>query len=189
MADSATRDTRQRLIDWMEEGMKWVEDGRALVGLLQELLDENEQLKAEAKAAERDPEPLRQETDRVQLGREEIVEVTLEGDVDIGSLTQMKLQDHLEAGETRLVLDMEGVTYIDSAGLGEVVRAMKRAREAGGDLRVCSLRGNVLRIFEITGLDKAIAMYPTREEAVASWRQAWPKRPTGPREAAATPGE
>jgi anti-anti-sigma factor len=81
----------------------------------------------------------------------------------------MKLQDYLNAGRVKLVLDLESIEYIDSAGLGEIVRAMKRAREAGGDLRLCGVQGHVLKIIEITGLHKAIAVYPTREEAVASW--------------------
>ncbi len=68
------------------------------------------------------------------------------------------------------VLDLGGVAYIDSSSLSEVVRAMKRARQAGGDLRLCSVREDVLEIFEMTGLNKAIAIYPTREEAVSSWR-------------------
>lgn len=59
--------------------------------------------------------------------------------------------------------------YVDSSGLGEIVRAMKRAREAGGDLRLCALPDDVRRIFEITGLHKAIAIFPTRQEALASW--------------------
>jgi len=156
MKDGAAPDTRKRAIQWIEEGIKWMEEGRSLLGLLQGLVDE-------------DSKPLRQENGGLQREPEEIVEVAPVGDLDMASASQMKLQDHLDAGRTRLVLDLGDVSYIDSAGLGEVVRAMKRAREVGGDLRLCGLRGDVLRIFEITGLGKAISVYPTREEAVASW--------------------
>ncbi|MBI2554058.1 MAG: STAS domain-containing protein [Candidatus Rokubacteria bacterium] len=154
--------------------IKWMEEGQFLVGLLQELLDENEQLRAKAAALERDVQRLHEEKGEIQPERKEperkeIVEVAPKGALDMASATEMKLQDHLNAGKTRLVLDLEGVEYIDSAGLGEIVRAMKRAREVGGDLRLWGLREDVLRIFEITGLNKAFAIYPTREEAVASW--------------------
>jgi anti-sigma B factor antagonist len=97
--------------------------------------------------------------------------VAPKGDLDMASMSQMKLQDYINAGRIKLVLDLEGIEYIDSAGLGEIVRAMKRAREAGGDLRLCGVRGQVGKIIEITGLHKALAVYPTREEAVASWSQ------------------
>jgi anti-sigma B factor antagonist len=137
---------------------------------LQELLNENEELRARAAALEQDLERLRaEEGGRSQREREDIVEVAPKGDLDMASAGQMKLQDYLNAGRIKLVLDLESIEYIDSAGLGEIVRAMKRAREAGGDLRLCGVHGQVGKIIEITGLHKAISVYPTREEAVASW--------------------
>src|SRR3970040_498857 len=86
-------------------------------------------------------------------------------------------QEHLDAGETRLVLDLGGLTYVDSSGLGEMLKALKRAREAGGDLRLCGLYGYVLRIFEMTGLDKVLAVYATRQEALTSWGTGPDRRP------------
>ena len=176
-----------------QRATKWMEEGRFLVGLLQKLLNENEQLRARAAALEQDLERLpellneneqlraraaaleqnlerlRQEESGLQQEREDIVEVAPQGDLDMASVSQMKLQDYLNAGRVKLVLDLGSIEYIDSAGLGEIVRAMKRAREAGGDLRLCGVRGQVGKIIEITGLHKAIAVYSTREEAVASW--------------------
>src|SRR3990172_500970 len=136
---------------------------------LQELINENEQSRARAATLEQDLERLRREGGGLQREREDIVEVAPKGDLDMASVSQMKLQDYINAGRIKLVLDLESIEYIDSAGLGEIVRAMKRAREAGGDLRLCGVRGQVGKIIEITGLHKAIAVYSTREEAVASW--------------------
>jgi len=165
-AGEMTTDTIEDAIK--QRATKWMEEGRFLVGLLQELLNENEQLRTRAAALEQDLERLRQE-DGPQREREDIVEVAPKGDLDMASVSQMKLQDYLNAGRVKLVLDLEGIEYIDSAGLGEIVRSMKRAREAGGDLRLCGVHGQVGKIIEITGLHKALAVYPTREEAVASW--------------------
>ncbi|MBI3029238.1 MAG: anti-sigma factor antagonist [Candidatus Rokubacteria bacterium] len=136
---------------------------------LQELVNENEQLRTRAAALEQDLERLRHEQGGLRREREDIVEVAPKGDLDMASVSQMKLQDYINAGRIKLVLDLESIEYIDSAGLGEIVRAMKRAREAGGDLRLCGVQGQVGKIIEITGLNKAIAVYATREEAVASW--------------------
>src|SRR3990172_9411673 len=200
-----------------QRATKWMEEGRFLMGLLEELLNENEQLrnraatfeqdlqrlqeqvneneqskaraatleqdlqrlqervneneqsKARAATLEQDLERLRHEQGGLQPEREDIVEVAPKGDLDMASVSQMKLQDYINAGRIKLVLDLESIEYIDSAGLGEIVRAMKRAREAGGDLRLCGVHGQVGKIIEITGLNKAISVYPTREEAVASW--------------------
>lgn len=97
--------------------------------------------------------------------------VVPQGDLDAASAAQVRrtLTDLLGAGKTRLVVDLGGVAYIDSATLAELVGAMKRARDAGGDLRLCALRGDVLQIFELTRLNQGMAVFPTREEAVRSW--------------------
>ena len=59
--------------------------------------------------------------------------------------------------------------YVESRGLGALVTAMKRARALGGDLRLCALRTEVLSIFGITHLNKVVPVFPTRQEALASW--------------------
>src|SRR3989337_2244086 len=145
-----------------QRATKWMEEGRFLMGLLEELLNEKEQLRTRAAAFEKDLERLRREGGGLQPEREDIVEVAPKGDLDMASVSQMKLQDYINAGRIKLVLDLESIEYIDSAGLGEIVRAMKRAREAGGDLRLCGVHGPVGTIIEITGLNKAISVYPTR---------------------------
>ena len=167
MEESAAADARQQAI--LERTIKWMEEGQALVGLLTKLLDANEELRARVLALEQDVEQPHRETESLQRQRRDIVEVVPDGDLDMASVTQLNLREHLAAGKTKIVLDLQGVDYIDSAGLAEVVRAMKRAREVGGDLRLCGLRGNVLRIVQMTGLHKAISVFPTRDEAVASW--------------------
>lgn len=153
-----------------QQAVKWLEQGQFLVELLQELLEENERLRARVAGLEQDLQEHRDAKSQPQPEQEELVVVAPRGGLDMASATQLKLQDCIDAGKTRLVLDLEAVDYIDSSGLGEIVRAMKRAREAGGDLRLCRPREEVFRILEITGLNKAISLYPTREDALASWR-------------------
>lgn len=46
---------------------------------------------------------------------------------------------------------------------------MKRARELGGDLRLCGLAEDARQTLDVTRLDKQMDVYPTREHAVASW--------------------
>ena len=102
----------------------------------------------------------------------EVTVVAPKGDLDTASAAQMKqaLTALLDAGKIRLVVDLGGVAYIDSAGLGQLVNAMKLARKAGGDLRLCALSEETLPVFETTRLNKEMALYPTRQAAVTSWR-------------------
>ena len=102
----------------------------------------------------------------------EVTVVVPKGDLDTASATQMKqmLTALLDAGKIRLVVDLGGVGYMDSAGLGQLVNAMKLSRKAGGDLRLCALSEEALRVFETTRLNKEMALYPTRQAAVTSWK-------------------
>ena len=63
----------------------------------------------------------------------QVTVVAVTGDLDTASARQMKraLEDLLDQGKSRLLVDLGGVGYIDSAGLGELVRAMKRAGNHG----------------------------------------------------------
>ena len=69
----------------------------------------------------------------------------------------------------RLVVDLEEVTFMDSSALATLVQGMKQCRQAGGDLRVCSLQQPVRTIFELTRLDKAFALFSDRTSAVKSF--------------------
>jgi len=94
------------------------------------------------------------------------------GDLDLAVVDQVRgtLERLVENGQHRVVMDLSQVGYIDSSGMGVLVAAMKQARAAGGDVRLCALQDDVLAIFEITRLNKVMSIHPTRQEAGASWR-------------------
>ncbi len=93
------------------------------------------------------------------------------GDIDLSTADQVKrtLTQLIDGGQTKLVLDLADVSYIDSSGLGALVATMKQARAAGGNLRLCGLQDDVRSILEMTRLIKVIAVHSDRQEAVASW--------------------
>jgi len=77
-----------------------------------------------------------------------------------------KLFAHLAAGETRLVIDMQQVEYISSAGLRVLLRLAQKLRERGR-LVLCSLAHSVRQVFELAGFLVLFAIEPSRELAVA----------------------
>ena len=93
------------------------------------------------------------------------------GEIDSRAADQVKrtLTELIEGSRSRLLVDLTAVPYIDSTGLGILVAAMKQARAAGGDVRVCGLQKEVLSIFGVTHLVKIIAVYANRQEAISSW--------------------
>ena len=94
------------------------------------------------------------------------------GDLDMATVDAVRrtLASLIDRGQSRLLMDLGGVGYIDSTGMGALVAAMKQARAAGGDVRLCALQDDVRSIFDLTRLSRAMSIHPTRQEALASWR-------------------
>jgi len=84
------------------------------------------------------------------------------GEIDV--VTKPVLHDHLDAqlemGRSTMVVDLRNVTFLDSTGLGVLIGALKRCREAGGDLRLVVDAPRILQLFTITGLDGVFAISP-----------------------------
>jgi anti-sigma B factor antagonist len=101
---------------------------------------------------------------------EDVAVVELVGEVDIYSSPQFKaaLSQGIGEGATRIVVDLAKVTFIDSTALGVVVGGVKGVRARGGTLDVVCHDENIRRIFEITGLDRILGMYQSRDEALAA---------------------
>jgi anti-sigma B factor antagonist len=95
--------------------------------------------------------------------------VALTGELDIGTSgpLERELDALLEGGARRLVVDLLGITFLGSVGLGLLTRAAKRTRAIGGECVVVSDDPRILRVFEITGLDRAFRIERSLMEAVA----------------------
>jgi anti-sigma B factor antagonist len=76
----------------------------------------------------------------------------------------------LEDGQRRFVLNLNGLSVIDSAGVGEIVASYQLAFDHGAVLKV-ALRsdGLVARVFAVSGLDRALEIFPEESEAIASY--------------------
>ncbi len=101
----------------------------------------------------------------------QVVVVVPGSDLDAAVAPRLKqaVGELIDAGRVRLVLDLGRVGYIDSSGLGVLVMAMRRARMAGGDIKLCALQPDVRSLLEMTRMVKALDVYATREAAVAAW--------------------
>ncbi len=75
----------------------------------------------------------------------------------------------LEDGSTRLVLDLADVSFMDSSGLGAVITGLKRARQAGGDLRLAAAGEQVQTVMRLTNLDRVLQPHTTVEDAADGW--------------------
>lgn len=96
---------------------------------------------------------------------------TLEGRVDIQGAIDMDttLQNAVQEGKHKMVLDMSELRYISSAGLRTLADVLTKNKDAGGDLKLCALNRKILRVFQIVGFDKFFAIYETVDDAVADY--------------------
>jgi anti-sigma B factor antagonist len=106
------------------------------------------------------------------LGTVAVVSVTGEVDMSTGSRLREAIGDQLAAGHGRLVLDLTGVTFLDSTALGILVGTRKKIAESGGEMRVACADPRMLRLLTVTGLTRTIAVHPTVAEAVSDWPEA-----------------
>jgi anti-sigma B factor antagonist len=86
-----------------------------------------------------------------------------------GHQLQILTDKVLEAGTTKMLLNLTSVPIIDSMGIGEIVRAFKRVQEAGGELKLVGVTDRVYGALRITQLLDLIESYKTEDEAVASF--------------------
>jgi anti-anti-sigma factor len=68
-----------------------------------------------------------------------------------------------------LALDLEGVTYIASAGFRALQSILLAARANGGELRIASVRPEVKEVFELTGFDQVLKLYDSLADAIGSF--------------------
>jgi anti-sigma B factor antagonist len=99
--------------------------------------------------------------------------VAIEGELDLARAPSLKwaLIDALEAGRNKLVVDLSPTEFMDSTGLGVLV-AVNRSLTAEARLAIVCPRANLMKIFELSGMDGAFAIFPTLEEALAYVRGA-----------------
>jgi anti-sigma B factor antagonist len=72
-------------------------------------------------------------------------------------------------GRARIVVDLSGTEFIDSSGLGALVSCLKKARQAGGDLRIAGPTQQAQTVFRLTNLDRVLKTVPTAEIAAAAF--------------------
>jgi anti-sigma B factor antagonist len=102
--------------------------------------------------------------------REAATVVTVAGELDLGS--SPKLRDvavrQLLAGDRVLVLDLTGLEFLDSTGLGVIVAVLKRARTLGAELHLVISRERVRTPFRITGVDGLLPIHDDLDAALAA---------------------
>src|SRR3982751_1892299 len=102
-----------------------------------------------------------------QEGTRTVIAVGGEIDVYTAPSLRERLNELVASGHYNLVVDMEGVEFLDSTGLGVLVGGLKRVRSHDGTLRLVCAQEKILKVFRITGLTKVFPIHATLAEALA----------------------
>jgi anti-sigma B factor antagonist len=102
--------------------------------------------------------------------RETATCLTVAGKLDLMNAVEVKemVKALLERDRTKIHIDMSGVDFINSSGLGAMVSMLKEIRMRQGRLTLSNLAPYIVEIFEITQLSNVFEIYNTVEEAMAS---------------------
>lgn len=109
-------------------------------------------------------------TDQMHDG---VCQVDLEGRFDAN--TAGEVEEFLEAiigdGNTRIIMNLENVAFVASAGLRVILVVAKKLRADKGDLLIAGLQPSVRKVFEISGLNNVLKLFDTPDQALGSFQE------------------
>jgi anti-sigma B factor antagonist len=82
---------------------------------------------------------------------------------------EIKLAQVLNDHSKKIILDLAGITMLDSTGVGILVLGEAKVKKEGGELRIAGPKGVVAEILKMTSVDKLVQVFPTVEEAAANF--------------------
>jgi len=101
-----------------------------------------------------------------------VVVVHADGRIDSNNANELgvALSGVIDDGQIHIVLDLSTVSYMSSAGLRELVIALKKVRAVDtGDMRLVQPSDRVMEVLEMAGLDTVFEIFPSQDDAVGSF--------------------
>jgi anti-sigma B factor antagonist len=98
--------------------------------------------------------------------------VDLSGKITIGEgdvVLREKVGELLEGGKRHILLNLGKVSYMDSAGIGELVACYKRAKEKEGTVKLLNPSGKVYDLLQLTKLEEVFETFKDEKEALVSF--------------------
>lgn len=104
----------------------------------------------------------------------EVLILKLEGELmggDEAKPFQERIYESIREGKTNVVVEMSGVKWMNSSGLGILMAGLTTLRSSDGDLKLACLSERVRRPIEITKLNQVLQIYETIDEAINSFEE------------------
>ena len=112
--------------------------------------------------------PLRLGIDIQRVSGLPVLAVSGEIDIYTAPLFKQAVVNLVSEGNKSVVIDLSGVTFMDSSGFGTLLGATRRLRPLGGGLYLAGPNNTIQRMLKLTRLDSIMQVYPSREDAVTA---------------------
>ncbi|MEU3288552.1 STAS domain-containing protein [Streptomyces longwoodensis] len=95
---------------------------------------------------------------------------TVAGEIDLHTAPGLRTRvlELIDQGDHHLILDLSGVGFCDSAGLGALIGIWHGAQEAGGSLALAAVPDRLMRMLTLTGVDSLLPHYPSTADALST---------------------
>jgi|SRR5512147_532457 anti-anti-sigma factor len=109
----------------------------------------------------------------LEARRNDVLVLTLKGRLNAASAPTVRshLQERIDEGERRFVVDAAGLTYISTSGLGLLLQIGKQLEERSGHIVLCALQQPVKRVLEIAGFTSLFSIFSSPEEAIQAYER------------------
>ncbi len=103
---------------------------------------------------------------------DDIYIIELTGDIDHYTSEKIRRDIYMNTGRyvNKMIIDLSGVEFMDSSGIGMILGRYREIKERGGKIALTGIKGNMERIFNMSGLYKIIGRYDTVNDALKDWR-------------------
>lgn len=100
-----------------------------------------------------------------------VVLIEVNGDIDLFQSRELRetVSGYIAVGKNKIVINLSGVAYIDSSGLGVLISARTQLKKAGGDLKIAEITDSVRNVVTLTKLNQLLDFYEDNEEALGAF--------------------
>ncbi len=101
---------------------------------------------------------------------DDIVVLDVDGDIDLYSASDLRdsVFEQIDTGLTKVIINLENVTYIDSSGIGTLITSLSKIKKINGKMCIINVYDSVKKVFELTKLTTFFKIYTSENEAVAA---------------------
>ena len=103
--------------------------------------------------------------------RPHVIVLTLKGDIvrHEDSRFEILIDEILDKGQRVFIMDFRDVEFMDSAGIGLIIKIASQVEKRHGVLRLCNPKGNVKNVFAMLGIEERFKLYPTLADALRAY--------------------